>query len=34
MDFRYQIPSESKAEVYFSIDDDITVDCEELKKGF
>lgn len=34
MNWRYKIPKESKSQVFFSIDDDITVDCEELKKGF
>jgi len=34
MNWRYKIPKESKAQVYFSIDDDIWVGCEELTKGF
>lgn len=34
MNWRYKIPKESKSQVFFSIDDDITVDCEELNKGF
>ena len=34
MDWRYKIPSESEAKVYFSIDDDIVIDCEELMRGF
>jgi hypothetical protein len=34
MNWRYKVPPESKEKVYFSIDDDITVDCEELMKGF
>lgn len=28
MNWRYKIPKESKSEVFFSIDDDITIDCE------
>ncbi len=34
MNWRFKVPPESKAEVYFSIDDDIIVGCEELTKGF
>lgn len=34
MNWRYKIPKESQAQVYFSIDDDIIVDCAELGKGF
>jgi hypothetical protein len=34
MNWRYKIPKESTVQVYFSIDDDIWVDCEELTRGF
>lgn len=34
MDFRYMLPVESKAEVFFSMDDDIVIDCKELEKTF
>ena len=34
MDWRYKVPSESEAKVYFSIDDDIITVCEELMRGF
>ena len=34
MDWRYKIPAESKAQVYFIIDDDVKIDCPELKRGF
>ena len=34
MNWRFKIAEETKSQVFFSIDDDITVDCEELKKGF
>ena len=34
MDWRYKIPAESKAQVYFIIDDDVNIDCPELKRGF
>ena len=34
MDFRYYLPSKSRAKVFFSIDDDITTDCDELLKSF
>jgi hypothetical protein len=34
MDFRYSLPAKSQAKVFFSIDDDITTDCEEMEKGF
>jgi hypothetical protein len=34
MDFRYQLPSQSKALVFFSIDDDVNITCEELRKSF
>lgn len=34
MDFRYTLPKESKAQVFFSIDDDVIVTCEELRKSF
>lgn len=34
MDYRYLLPSESKSKIFFSIDDDIHTDCEELKKSF
>ena len=34
MDFRYLVPKHSQAKVFFSIDDDIRTDCEELTKSF
>ena len=34
MDFRFSLPPESKAKVFFSIDDDIVLDCQELIQGF
>ena len=34
MNWRYKVPPESTARVYFSIDDDIQVDCKELTRGF
>lgn len=34
LDWRYVIPPESKTQVYFSIDDDIIISCQELTKGF
>jgi hypothetical protein len=34
MDWRYKIPEQSTAEVFFIVDDDVNVDCEELKRGF
>lgn len=34
MDFRYLVPPESTAKVFFSIDDDITVSCSELLRSF
>ena len=34
MDWRYKVPKESKEAVFFNVDDDVVVDCEELKRGF
>jgi hypothetical protein len=34
LDWRYKIPPESKAGVFFMMDDDITINCEDLKQGF
>lgn len=34
MDWRYKIPTESSAEVFFIVDDDVIVDCKELERGF
>ena len=34
MDLRYSLPSESRAKVFFSADDDIITTCFELQKGF
>jgi hypothetical protein len=34
MNWRFKIAPEATSKVFFSIDDDITVGCEELKKGF
>ena len=34
MNWRFKIAKETTSQVFFSIDDDITVGCEELKKGF
>jgi hypothetical protein len=34
MDWRYKIPEESKAQVFFIIDDDVEIDCKELHRGF
>ena len=34
MDFRYLIPNNSTVQVFFSMDDDIVVDCTELRKSF
>ena len=28
------LPKESKAKVFFSLDDDVLIDCEYLRKGF
>ena len=34
MDFRYQLPPESKAKIFFSADDDLIYNCENLTRGF
>lgn len=34
MNWRFKIAQEVKSQVFFSIDDDITVGCEELMRGF
>ena len=34
MDFRYLLPEESTAQVFFSIDDDVEIGCQELVRGF
>jgi hypothetical protein len=34
LNWRYKIPKESKERVYFYVDDDNIVECEELTKGF
>ena len=34
MDFRFSLPPESKAKVFFSIDDDVILTSTQLKNGF
>ena len=34
MDLRYSLPPESVAKVFFSIDDDVIIECEKLVEGF
>ena len=34
MDFRYLLPQESTAQVFFSMDDDVQVSCKELTASF
>ena len=34
MDNRYLLPSESKAKIFFNLDDDIHTSCEELNNSF
>lgn len=34
MSFRFQLPIESTAKLFFVIDDDVIISCEELKNGF
>ena len=34
MDFRFSLPLESKAKVFFSLNDDIILTSSQLKEGF
>ena len=34
MDFRYSLPPESKAKLFFNADDDLIFNCEKLMKAF